>query len=273
VNGYLNFSAFICVHVEPKFFASGVLQKQEISKFRIIRYFLEFFSSVVTSDGDNINAHNNSTRIEFSKKYGYALQTHDVFVKNGFGPGSCPFFVSVYHKKIERNRKKIENLSDRFAAIRSNFQPGHEIRKQFDHSRTSRTGFLACGIAVYPYRNEQVEIDLFSDPAVTYPSARPGSFFNAQCTAVGGDFQVEHNICHYNLCVRNRGCLFLRTGGSFSFSPFTQTTDGVPDVKGIVLGGTDDFATKTGRVKIKTLVVPAENEEGITVLEVIVDYN
>ena len=100
-----------------------------------------------------------------------------------------------------------------------------------------------------------------------------GFIYNQQCTAVKGIFDLEpdavrvlENICNYNFCMPERGCLFLRSGGSFDFNPFDRSPEAVPPIEATIIGGTQSFLGVFGSASITQIARPTDND-GNSVLQ------
>jgi len=93
----------------------------------------------------------------------------------------------------------------------------------------------------------------------TVPDPTAGSSYNSQCTAMDGvssddgSVEIYQNMCDFNLCVADKGCLSLRSGGPFVFNPFDTDVDAVPTITAIILGGTGGFSGYSGTATIDLL--------------------
>ena len=86
------------------------------------------------------------------------------------------------------------------------------------------------------------------------PDPITGSFFNQECTVLksNGGTMITQNICHHNLCLADKGCIMMMTGGTFEFDPFAGGK--VPNATGMVIGGTGSYVRWASyQVKIITL--------------------
>ena len=101
------------------------------------------------------------------------------------------------------------------------------------------------------------------------PDPITGSFFNQECTVLksNGSTMITQNICHHNLCLADKGCIMMMTGGTFEFDPFAG--DKVPNTTGMVIGGTGSYVRWASyQVQIVTLSRREDNSKKVSVLEV-----
>ena len=122
------------------------------------------------------------------------------------------------------------------------------------------TKFLQNG-SVHSKKDVKVSAD--GELTSGIPEPIEGSFFNQDCTALDGSgiSAITQSMCSYNLCLANKGCIMMQSGGSFEFDPLTEMD--VPDVTGFVVGGTKRFKKWTGKqMKIVTRVRRGINDQG-----------
>jgi len=99
----------------------------------------------------------------------------------------------------------------------------------------------------------------------TVPDPTAGSSYNSQCIALDGvssddgSVEIYQNMCDFNLCVADKGCLSMRSGGPFVFNPFDTDVDAVPTVTAIILGGTGGFSSYSGTATIDLLSRTADS--------------
>mmetsp|Transcript_18520 Transcript_18520/g.42734 ORF Transcript_18520/g.42734 Transcript_18520/m.42734 type:complete len:232 (+) Transcript_18520:114-809(+) len=105
------------------------------------------------------------------------------------------------------------------------------------------------------------------------PDPVEGSFFNEQCTAMSGsetetgNINVENSICHYNFCLDQFGCLYLRSGGLLRIAPHDSDTSAIPSVRAAIVGGTLAFERAAGHAVIDVISRATDNDDGRMVLQ------
>merc|ERR1711907_407375 len=110
---------------------------------------------------------------------------------------------------------------------------------------------------------KEVNVNALGEIVGSIPVAIEGNFYNQQCTAMeGGSGGITQNMCHYNLCLKDEGCVFMRSEGPFLFNP-QDTGSVVPVAEGIILGGTEKFKKATGSMTITTLSRAGSDDPGV----------
>lgn len=107
--------------------------------------------------------------------------------------------------------------------------------------------------------HNQADVRVINDEIVgSIPDPVQGSFYNQQCTVMDGISSsslqiVTQNMCHYNFCVAEFGCLFMRSGGAFLFDLTDPSVDAVPRASAAILGGTGFYGGYRGWATIEVL--------------------
>jgi len=92
------------------------------------------------------------------------------------------------------------------------------------------------------------------------PPPTEGTVFTSYCIATKATNPtfIEQNLCEYNFCLPELGCLFLRSGGNFALN-FADINADTPVVEAAILGGTGECAGKMGSAVITVVSKPLDN--------------
>lgn len=92
------------------------------------------------------------------------------------------------------------------------------------------------------------------------PPPIEGTVFTSYCIATKATNPtfIEQNLCEYNFCLPELGCLFLRSGGNFALN-FADINADTPVVEAAILGGTGECAGKMGSAVITVVSKPLDN--------------